>query len=170
MSTRSKRTDNYTDSIIRRMTKASLVYTFIFAIMLFSLTGCSNKKDKSNTPSNTPSVTVHANEDTTQSSTENPTATPTEEPDKTLKFRYEDRLLEHFNKHGDEFGYATAEEYLAGANRVINSPDALHKNEAEDGDDIYYLESTNEIVFVSSDGYIRTYFKPDDGINYYNRQ
>ena len=28
----------------------------------------------------------------------------------------------------------------------------------------------NEIVFVSEDGYIRTYFKPTDGINYYNRQ
>ena len=45
-----------------------------------------------------------------------------------------------------------------------------HKKEAEDGDDIYYDTENNEIVFVSEDGYIRTYFKPTDGINYYNRQ
>lgn len=98
------------------------------------------------------------------------TATPTPEKPKGLKFRYEDRLTEHFQKHGSEFGYKTAEEYLAGANRVIASPDALHKKEAEDGDDVYYLEATNEIVFVSGDGYIRTYFKPSSGIDYYNRQ
>ena len=41
---------------------------------------------------------------------------------------------------------------------------------AEDNDEIYYDEDKNEIVFVSSDGYIRTYFKPSEGINYYNRQ
>ena len=26
------------------------------------------------------------------------------------------------------------------------------------------------LSFISKDGYIRTYFKPNDGINYYNRQ
>ena len=46
----------------------------------------------------------------------------------------------------------------------------IHKLEAEDGDDVYYLEETNEFVIVSTDGYIRTYFKPSKGIDYYNRQ
>ena len=73
-------------------------------------------------------------------------------------FRKAEYLQEHFEKHGAEFGFATAEEYLAGANRVVASPEALHKLEGEDGDDVYYLESGNEIVFVSTDGYIRTYF------------
>ncbi len=85
-------------------------------------------------------------------------------------FRNEKYLEEHFEKHGSEFGYATKEEYEAGANRVIASEEALHKTEAEDGDHIYYLESGNEIVFLSADGYIRTYFKPQDGIKYYERQ
>ncbi len=85
-------------------------------------------------------------------------------------FRKESYLEEHFEKHGAEFDYATKEEYLEGANRVIASEDALHKTEAEDGDHIYYLEATNEIVFVSADGYIRTYFRPRDGIAYYDRQ
>lgn len=85
-------------------------------------------------------------------------------------FRSTDQLEEHFIKHGNEFGYETSLEYVMGANGVILSLDAMTKKEAEDGDMIYYLESTNEIVFLSSDGFIRTYFRPEDGIEYYNRQ
>lgn len=88
----------------------------------------------------------------------------------SLEFRSESLLEDHFLKHGSEFGYSTKEEYLNGANEVINSASSLHKLEAEDDDQIYYDESKNEIVFVSSDGYIRTYFRPSEGINYYNRQ
>ena len=91
-------------------------------------------------------------------------------PAVVYNFRKAEYLQEHFEKHGAEFGYATAEEYLAGANRVVASPEALHKLEAEDGDDVYYLESTNEIVFVSTSGYLRTYFKPNDGKAYFDRQ
>ncbi|MBQ2347812.1 MAG: hypothetical protein II388_05500, partial [Clostridia bacterium] len=85
-------------------------------------------------------------------------------------FRNSNLLNQHFEKHGAEFDYATAEEYEQGANRVIANSNALHKIEAEDGDDIYYLEETNEFVVVSTDGYIRTYFKPSKGIEYFNRQ
>lgn len=92
------------------------------------------------------------------------------EQEKYYTFRKDSYLEEHFEKHGSEFGYSTAQEYLDGANKVISSPDALHKTEKEDGDDVYFLESTGEFVVVSTDGYIRTYFKPDDGIDYFNRQ
>lgn len=86
------------------------------------------------------------------------------------EFRKDEYLEEHFEKHGDEFDYTSAEEYLEGANRVLNSDGLLHKKEAEDGDDVYYLESSNELVIVAKDGYIRTYFKPSDGLDYFNRQ
>lgn len=92
------------------------------------------------------------------------------ESNATLSFRNNQLCSEHFEKHKLEFTYNTIEEYVKGANRVIASADALHKLEEEDGDDIYYLESTNEIVIVSPDGFIRTYFKPDSGIDYYNKQ
>lgn len=89
-------------------------------------------------------------------------------------FRNEKLLNQHFEKHGGEFsdyfGYETAEEYEKGASDVINNPDALYKTEAEDGDGVYYLESTNEFVILSTDGYIRTYFLPSGGIDYFNRQ
>ncbi|MEE1313234.1 MAG: hypothetical protein UHS41_05750 [Lachnospiraceae bacterium] len=86
------------------------------------------------------------------------------------EFKNEQYLQDHFEKHGDEFDYDSVEEYVAGANRVIASSGALHKLEQEDGDDVYYLEETNEFVIVSTDGYIRTYFKPSDGKDYYDRQ
>lgn len=87
---------------------------------------------------------------------------------KTYSFRKPQYLTEHFEKHGAEFPYATQEDYLLGANNVIQNPDALHKLEAEDGDDVYYVESTREFVVVSTDGYIRTYFLAD--LDYYDRQ
>lgn len=86
------------------------------------------------------------------------------------KFRNKSLLNEHFDKHGQEFPYKTAEEYLEGANRVLASEGLLHKKEKEDNDDVYYLEATNEFIIVSGDGYIRTYFKPRRGIDYYNSQ
>ncbi len=85
-------------------------------------------------------------------------------------FRRSSYLTEHFNKHGDEFGYENEQEYLEGANDVIADKKSLHKTEAGDGDHVFFQESTGSIVFVSQDGYIRTYFKPDDGIEYFNRQ
>ena len=94
----------------------------------------------------------------------------TQENNVSLEFRNETLWEDHFEKHGSEFGYKSKEEYLKGANEVINSSTSKHKTEAEDGDEIYYDEEKNELVFVSTDGYIRTYFKPKDGINYYNRQ
>lgn len=93
-----------------------------------------------------------------------------EETAVSYEFRDERSLQEHYDKHGAEFGYNSPEEYLEGANNVICAEGVLHKLEAEDGDDVYYLERTNEFVIISTKGYIRTYFKPDDGINYYNRQ
>ena len=85
-------------------------------------------------------------------------------------FRNEKYLNQHFAKHGAEFSYANAQEYAQGASAVINNRNSLHKEEADDGDYVYYLESTNEFVVLSTDGYIRTYFKPSGGIDYYNRQ
>ena len=87
-----------------------------------------------------------------------------------VTFRNENLLDEHYKKHGIEMGFATADAYEQAAAAVVENKEALHKTEAEDGDDVYYLVSTNELVIVSTDGYIRIYFKPDDGIEYYNRQ
>ncbi|MEE1056788.1 MAG: zinc-ribbon domain containing protein [Acutalibacteraceae bacterium] len=90
--------------------------------------------------------------------------------DTRYTFRSQNLLQEHYQKHGLAMGFDNPEEYLEAANKVVNNPEALHKLEQEDGDDVYYLESSNEFVIVSTDRYIRTYFYPNDGIEYYNRQ
>lgn len=101
--------------------------------------------------------------------------TVTAVPDKpAYHFKTEKLLNDHFDKHSIEFkvdfGYKTAEEYETGASNVINNPDALYKTEAEDGDGIYYIEATNEFVVLSTDGYIRTYFRPGGRKEYFDRQ
>lgn len=84
---------------------------------------------------------------------------------------YSDKLLnQHYEKHGRDMGFDSPEAYEEAANRVVFNEDTLHKTEKEDGDDVYYLEETNEFVVVSVSGYIRTYFLPDDGLAYFNRQ
>lgn len=88
----------------------------------------------------------------------------------TVRFRNTRLRQEHYEKHGIEMGFTSPEAYEQAAAAVVQNKDALHKLEEEDGDDIYYLESTNEFVIVSTDGYIRTYFYPSNGKDYFDRQ
>lgn len=99
-----------------------------------------------------------------------PESEPLTKSEYKYTFRNKQLLNEHYEKHGIYMKYKSAEKYLKGANRVIADEDTLHAVEAEDGDDVYYLERTNEFVVVSKDGYIRTYFCPEDGIDYFHRQ
>lgn len=92
--------------------------------------------------------------------------------DEELKYTFYNQSLldQHYEKHGIEMGFESAEEYEAAASKVVTNKNSLHKIEEEDGDDVYYLEETNEFVIVSKTGYIRTYFYPSDGLDYFNRQ
>lgn len=85
-------------------------------------------------------------------------------------FRNEDLLEQHYKKHGMEMGFESMEAYEEAAGAVVYHPDVLVKTEKEDGDYVYYIEESNEFVVISQDGYIRTYFNPSDGIEYFNRQ
>lgn len=87
-----------------------------------------------------------------------------------VRFRNKKLLTSHYEKHGIEMGFSSAQEYEEAACAVVNNKDALHKLEKEDGDDVYYLETTNEFVIVSTDGYLRTYFNPDRGKAYFDKQ
>ena len=163
-----------------------------FVTVLFAV-GCGDLGQSSResyteiqTESETETETVSETEQETESETETQPETETEtvpEPetdtataDGYVEYHFRSRKLleQHFSKHGDEFAgdfdYQTADDYEQGASDVINDTDALFKTESEDGDGVYYIESTNEFVILSTDGYIRTYFRPDDGIDYFNRQ
>lgn len=151
----------------------------------------SSTTSTSSVPQSTPESSANVPQSTPESSANPPQSTPDSAPDNTpdsapsvpqstpditptvqttYKFRNRNLLEQHYEKHGREMGFSSAEEYEKAAAAVVNNPDALHKLEKEDGDDVYYVESTNEFVIVSTDGYIRTYFLPDRGIDYYNKQ
>ena len=85
-----------------------------------------------------------------------------------LEFRNANKLSQHFEKHGEEVGASSEDTYVAAANAVVANGDALHKEESEDGDDVYFLQSTGELVVVSQKGYLRTYFITD--LDYFERQ
>lgn len=124
-----------------------------------------NKKQKS-TKQTQPSTAAPTTRETT--------AAASAEAYVEYHFRNDKLLNQHFEKHGaefkDDFGYKTAKEYEKGASDVINDPDALFKHESEDGDGVYYLEDSNEFVILSTDGYIRTYFRPNGGRKYFDKQ
>lgn len=159
-----------------------LVIIVIAAIAVGGIVGFKGNPFKSNKdiPSTT---TIQQNTETQTAPTENTQSEETtgetyiyEIPEETTSenevyytFRYSSYLDEHYEKHKADTHTSSKDEYLYRANYVITNPNSLHKLE-DDGDDIYYLESTNEIVFVSEDDYIRTYFCPDSGKAYYDRQ
>ena len=91
--------------------------------------------------------------------------------EKKYTFRSKKLYDEHYKKHGAEFGKITQSEYLALANELINSKsaDVLHKTES-DGDKLFFDKETGYFAVLSKDGYIRTLFVPDSGIDYWNRQ
>ena len=136
----------------------SLVLITLIILISFVITNMGSNDNKSN--SSDTSSKVESNVDNVGE----------ESSGKSYYFRNDELLTQHFQKNGNEFSYDTKEEYEAGASAVINNPKALHKTESEDGDDVYYVEDTNEFVVLSTDGYIRTYFKPSGGKSYYDRK
>ena len=166
-----------------------IVYLLLVKAGVISLDGAGNDADNNVTANNTPAPIV--TQAPTEAPTEEPkptkapevtvapteapeiTEAPTEEPEMELTnywFRTKALRDSHFEKHGIEMGFETPEDYIKAANMVICNPNALHKLEAEDNDHIYFLEETNEFVVLSQDGYIRTYYIADGGIDYFNRQ
>ena len=81
------------------------------------------------------------------------------------------QLEAHFAKHGYQFGQITAQEYLARARALLNSPadnqDVLEKTRAN-GDILHFRPSTGEFAVMTASGRIRTYFKTDQ--RYWMRQ
>ena len=128
-------------------------------------------KTEVKTEAKTEAVTEARTEAKTETVTEAKTETVSEAKSEiTYWFRTKAQRDQHYEKHGKEMGFDSAEAYLMAANEVVKDPSSLHKIEKEDGDDVYYREADNAFVIVSTDGYIRTFFYPSGGKAYYDRQ
>lgn len=94
-------------------------------------------------------------------------------------FATDDKLLDHFNRHGSDFNASTPEEYQRMASQFLTgTPEAgvLEKTRSN-GDIVRFNPATDEFGVLSKDGIIRTYYKPDPSVHgypsnldYYNAQ
>lgn len=149
-----------------------VIIAVVLAFALFFLRGSLFGGKETTTvmpPTSTTAVTTTVTQTTEPPETTTKKVTTTEDEEGvSYHFTSADSLESHFQKHGAETGCATREEYLRKANAVITNPNALHKYETEDGDDVYFVASTGEICFVSPKGKIRTYFIADKA--YFDKQ
>ena len=73
------------------------------------------------------------------------------------------QLEAHYLKHGDQFGKITQEQYLHGAQALLDAPagkDVLEKIRPN-GDIEHFRVSTGEFAVMTKRGRIRTYYKVD---------
>ncbi|MBV9948536.1 MAG: Hint domain-containing protein [Myxococcales bacterium] len=83
------------------------------------------------------------------------------------------QLQAHFDKHKGEWPPGlTQQQYLDGARNLLSQfpgGNVLGFTRAN-GDVLRYDTATNEFAVMAKDGTIRTYFRPTNGINYWNSQ
>jgi RHS repeat-associated protein len=89
-----------------------------------------------------------------------------------LRFASQASFETHFAKHGAEFGFKTAGEYLKGAAKLISSAGqkGVQSFTRANGDKVVYRAATNEFAVVTRNNVVRTFFKPKGGVEYYVRQ
>jgi hypothetical protein len=77
----------------------------------------------------------------------------------------------HYEKHKGDTGAANEEEYLTRA-AALNDKVAggTIKRKERDGDTLTMDTATKDFTVLSDKGKIRTFFRPGDGIRYFNRQ
>jgi pyocin large subunit-like protein len=78
----------------------------------------------------------------------------------------------HWEKHGGEFPqFATEDAFVAGVHAFLLHPPAgtLTKHRSN-GDTLYFHPASGTFAVRAADGAPRTFFKPDDGMAYWDRQ
>ena len=89
-----------------------------------------------------------------------------------IGFRTPRRLDEHYAKHGGEFGSVSRDEYLRRAQVLRDGPSggAVLEIVRRDGTVTRFDRTTGAFIAFASDGVIRTFFRPNDGEQYFRRQ
>ena len=78
-----------------------------------------------------------------------------------------DRLVDHFERHGGDFGARTAAEYEQMADRFLTGPrpEGVLERVRPNGDVVRFDPSTDAFGVVSQDGTIRTFYRPDPAVH-----
>lgn len=102
-----------------------------------------------------------------------PSPSPAARPGSSVGFASRARLVEHYRKHGREFGNISMEEYLVIAQTLRDQSAGGSIVEAVRADGVvtrFDRETGTFVAFNREDGTIRTCFKPSDGEAYFHRQ
>ena len=91
------------------------------------------------------------------------------------QFRSTQLFNNHYTKHvlqQKEFGTISKEEYLHQAQILVSQKEgrSILVERKSNGDTLFFDKKSGEFAVLSGDGYIRTFFKPQDGVAYFNRQ
>lgn len=87
----------------------------------------------------------------------------------TGRIQSKTKLASHQKRHGKAMGYKNEREYSEAGVAFLSRP--LGENDEEiqltDGSRMRYNYSTNEFASASSDGNMTSFYKPNDGIRYW---
>jgi len=87
-------------------------------------------------------------------------------------FASRQKWIDHYQKHGREFGSISKEQYLLKAQELRDRPvggDIL-EHVRSDGVTTRFDRTSGDFIAFNANGVIRTYFRPNDGEAYFRRQ
>ena len=89
-----------------------------------------------------------------------------------VRFETPEKMQKHYDKHIDKYGNISISEYIALAHELVNAQDTddIERIVRSDESTAIYRFSTNDFLVITKDGYIRTFFKPDDGEAYWREE
>jgi pyocin large subunit-like protein len=91
---------------------------------------------------------------------------------KSARWGRPETLIDHFRRHGADFGATSAREYARMAYEFYGraQEEKYPKKIASDGTIKIYDRKTNTFGAYNSDGTTKTFFKPKNGESYWKRQ
>lgn len=89
-----------------------------------------------------------------------------------IGFRSDERLEEHYQKHGREFGDISQAEYLRRAQELRDAPvgGPVLELKRSDGVITRFDKESGSFIAFDPDLIIRTFFRPNQGERYFRRQ
>lgn len=90
----------------------------------------------------------------------------------SVGFESHEKYIQHFRKHGREFGMITREEYLQQAQELRDRPvgGEILEIVRRDGVTTRFDRKSGAFLAFNPDRTIRTFFRPNDGEAYFHRQ
>ncbi len=117
-----------------------------------------------------------SNQNPSVQSQEKPSPAPSQDQPRITRpdigFASRQKLTDHFQKHGREFGAINVEEYLRRAQELRDRPVGEDILEAVRPDGVVsrFSRTSGAFVAYNPDGVIRTFFRPNEGEAYFRRQ